>query len=113
MRYRTDLYSSIKNKIHGCKGGINKMYTQVKTSYQEPLYTLSEAEKLIDWNRHKTTQKKKIKKRYFIKQKLSGVATLLIGIATPILLQDLTLSIFAIPFGVFLIVTKQKVMTIN
>lgn len=89
------------------------MYTGVKTSYQEPLYTLTEAQQIIDWNRHKSALYHKQRRNYFIKQKLSGVATLLIGIATPILLQDLTLSIFAIPFGVFLIVTKQKVMTIN
>ncbi|MSA02194.1 hypothetical protein GKG47_09095 [Lactonifactor sp. BIOML-A3] len=89
------------------------MYTQVKTNYQEPLYTLTEAEKLIDWNRHKATQKHKAKRNYFIKQKLSGVAMLLIGIVTPILLQDITLSLFAIPFGIFLMVTKQKVMTLN
>lgn len=87
------------------------MIVQYKTSCQEPLYTLTEAEKIIDYNRSKARQKQKAEKLYYIKQRLSGIAMLAIGIITPFLLDgDATFSLLAVPMGVGLIVTKQKIM---
>lgn len=49
---------------------------------------------------------------YFIKQKLCGVVMFIIGIVCPILFDgDVTFSLFAIPTGIGLLVTKQQIMT--
>ena len=57
--------------------------------------------------------RRKEDRRYFIKQRLCGLAMLIIGIATPILLDgDATVSLFAVPLGLYLIFTRNKVMTI-
>lgn len=48
---------------------------------------------------------------YFIKQKLCGLAMIVIGIICPILLDgDATFSLIAIPIGIGLLVTKQRLM---
>lgn len=50
-------------------------------------------------------------KKYYIKQKLSGVIIAAIGIIMPILDNgNATFTLFALPLGVYLIVTKEKVM---
>lgn len=87
------------------------MISHHKTSGYVPLYTLTDAEKIIDYNRNRTRQKQKAERAYFIKQKLSGLTILTIGIITPILLDgDATFSLIAMPIGIGLIITKQKVM---
>ena len=48
---------------------------------------------------------------YYIKQKLSGFTMAAIGIITPILLDgDATFSLVALPVGIWLLFTKEKVM---
>ena len=48
---------------------------------------------------------------YYIKQKLSGLTMAAVGIITPILLDgDATFSLIALPLGIWLIFTKEKVM---
>lgn len=48
---------------------------------------------------------------YYLKQKLVGAIIMFIGIALPILLEgDGTASLFIIPLGTFLLLTKEKVM---
>lgn len=65
------------------------------------LYTLDEAEKII--NRRRI---------YFLKQRLSGLLMLMIGIICPIVFDgDATFSLFAMPMGIGLFVTKQRVMS--
>ena len=65
------------------------------------LYTLEEAWKIISRNR-----------LYFLKQKLCGLLMMVIGIICPIVFDgDATMSLFATPLGVFLLVTKQRVMS--
>lgn len=64
-----------------------------------------------EFKRYESMRKKE--RWYFIKQKLCGLAMLIIGIATPILLDgDATVSLFAVPLGLYLIFTRNKVMTI-
>ncbi len=78
----------------------------------ETVYTYEEW--LKEYNRRKT--KKRIKQRaeqlYYIKQRLAGVIMVAIGIVTPFVLgRDATFSLFALPLGIFLILTHEKVMT--
>jgi hypothetical protein len=75
------------------------------------LYTLEDAEKLIDYKRQKEYSRKKSIATYYIKQKLSGFVMVAIGIITPIVLDgDATFSLIALPLGIYLIFTKSKVM---
>ena len=66
-----------------------------------------------EWERIHTqkARKRKAERVYYIKQKLSGLTLAAIGIITPILLDgDGTFSIIALPLGIWLIFTKEKVM---
>lgn len=48
---------------------------------------------------------------YFLKQKLCGLIIAGLGVLIPFLLDgDATVSIILIPFGLFLVFTKQRVM---
>lgn len=84
----------------------------------EKLYTLEEAKEIIEEeNKQKAIRmaKRKARKRaetiYYMKQKLSGLTMVAIGIITPILLGgDATFSLVALPLGIWLIFTKEKVM---
>lgn len=61
------------------------------------------------WNRKHAADK--AERRYFIKQKLSGLTVAAIGIITPILLDgNATFSLIALPLGTWLLFTKEKVM---
>ena len=65
------------------------------------LYTLEEAEKIINKRR-----------LYFLKQKLCGILMMVIGIICPIVFEgDATFSLLAVPIGIGLMVTKQRVMS--
>ncbi len=81
-------------------------------------YTLDQARQIIaEENRQKAirTAERKARKRaekiYYIKQKLSGLTMAAVGIVMPILLDgDGTFSIIALPLGIWLLFTKEKVM---
>ena len=81
-------------------------------------YTLDQARQTIpEENRQKAIKiaERKSRKRaeaiYYIKQKLSGLTMAAIGIITPILLDgDATFSLIALPVGIWLMFTKEKVM---
>lgn len=61
--------------------------------------------------RRKPTRRQKAERIYYTKQKLSGLTMATIGIFTPFLLDgDATVSLIALPLGLFLIFTKEKVM---
>ena len=61
------------------------------------------------WNRKHAADK--AERKYYIKQKLSGLTLATIGIITPILLcGDATFSLIALPLGIWLMFTKEKVM---
>ena len=81
-------------------------------------YTLDQARQIIaEENKQKAIRKAERKARkkaetiYYIKQKMSGLAMAVIGIITPILLDgDCTFSLLALPVGIYLLFTKEKVM---
>ena len=81
-------------------------------------YTLDQAKQIIaEENKQKAIiraerkARKKAETIYYIKQKLSGLTMAAIGIIMPILLDgDGTFSIIALPLGIWLIFTKEKVM---
>lgn len=51
-------------------------------------------------------------KQYFIMQKLSGLVMLLIGLISPICCDgDGTFLLIALPIGIYLLFTENKVMT--
>ena len=90
--------------------------TNIVSTYD--YYTLDQARQIIsEENRQKAIRRaerkarKRAEKIYYIKQKLSGFAIATIGIITPILLDgDATFSLFALPVGIWLLFTKEKVM---
>ena len=81
-------------------------------------YTLDQARQIIaEENRQKTIiraerkARKKAEKIYYIKQKLSGLVLASVGIITPIICDgDATFSLIALPLGIWLLFTKEKVM---
>lgn len=78
----------------------------------ETVYTYEEWIK--EYNRREA--KRRIRQRtehlYYIKQRISGAIIAVIGIVTPFVLDgDATASLFALPLGIFLLLTKRKVMT--
>lgn len=78
----------------------------------ETVYTYEEW--LKEYNRRET--KRRIKQRterlYYMKQRISGAVMAAIGIITPFLLDgDATVSLFVLPLGIFLLMTREKVMT--
>ena len=90
--------------------------TNIVTTYD--YYTLDQARQIIaEENKQKAIRKaeRKARKRaeaiYYIKQKLSGLTMAALGIITPILLDgDCTFSLFALPVGIWLLFTNEKVM---
>lgn len=78
----------------------------------ETVYTYEEWLKEYNRREAKRRIKQKTEHLYYMKQQLSGVMMAAIGIITPFLLDgDATFSLIALPLGIFLIVTKEKVMT--
>lgn len=71
-------------------------------------------DEIMNYGEFKRYESRRKKERwYFIKQRLCGMAMLIIGIAIPIILDgDATVSLFAVPLGLYLIFTRNKVMTI-
>ena len=78
----------------------------------ETLYTLEDAEKIVHRIDQILINSKKRKVIYFTKQKICGAVMFGIGIVCPILLDgDATFSLLAVPLGIYLLVTKQQVMS--
>ena len=77
----------------------------------ETVYTYEEW--LKEYNRRET--QRRIRQRtehiYYLKQRFSGLIMTTVGIATPFVLQDVTFSLVALPLGIFLLITKERVMT--
>lgn len=77
----------------------------VKLNYTEQL-TFSEWEQI----HNALKEEKRIEKRYFRKQKALGGALVAFSVLLPLLLQDITASVFLLPLGVGVMVTKDKVI---
>lgn len=85
------------------------MNTAIKLNTEtiETVMTYSEWEKIHT----QKARKRKAERTYYIKQKLSGLIMSAVGIITPILLDgDATFSLIALPVGIYLLFTKEKVM---
>ena len=90
--------------------------TNIVSTYD--YYTLDQARQIIaEENKQKAIRRaeRKARKRveaiYYIKQKLSGLTLAAIGIITPILFGgDATFSLIALPLGIWLLFTKEKIM---
>ena len=85
------------------------MNTAIKLNTEtiETVMTYSEWEKI----HIQKERKRKAERAYYIKQKLSGLTMTSIGIITPIICDgDATFSLIALPLGIWLIFTKEKVM---
>ena len=74
------------------------------------MYTLDEAREII----HKERAKQKAKRlsifKQKIKQKMLGIAMIGISVLIPILLKDITVSVFTLPLGAYLLLTKEKLI---
>lgn len=78
----------------------------------ETVYTYEEWLKEYNRRESKRRTRQRTEHLYYMKQKLSGAVMAAIGIVTPFLLDgDATFSLFALPLGIFLLLTKEKVMT--
>ena len=77
----------------------------VKLNYTETL-TYTEWEQI----HNALKEEKRIEKRYFRKQKALGGLLVLCSVLCPLLLQDITASVFLFPLGVAVMVTKEKVI---
>lgn len=78
----------------------------------ETVYTYEEW--LKEYKRRETKRRirQRIEHLYYLKQKLSGAIMAAIGIITPFVLDgDATFSLVALPLGIFLLLTREKVMT--
>lgn len=85
------------------------MNTSIKLNTEtiENVMTYSEWEKIHT----QKAKKRKAETIYYIKQKLSGLTMAAVGIITPFILDgDATFSLFALPVGIWLLFTKEKVM---
>ena len=80
------------------------MYARQITS--EQTYTLREAKRIINAER----QAKREALLYYAKQKLLGVVAIGVSIASPLLIQDATISVIMLPLGLYLLFTKEKVI---
>ncbi len=77
----------------------------------ETVYTYEEW--LKEYNRRET--KRRIRQRteylYYLKQRISGLIMVATGIIAPFLLgRDATVSLFVLPLGIFLLLTKERIM---
>lgn len=77
----------------------------VNLNYTEQL-TYSEWEQI----HNAIKEEKRTEKRYFRKQKAVGGLLVLCSVLIPLLLQDITASVFLLPLGVGVMVTKDKVI---
>lgn len=80
------------------------MYARQITT--EETYTLREAKRIINAER----QAKREALLYYAKQKLLGVVAIGVSIASPLLIQDATISVIMLPLGLYLLFTKEKVI---
>ena len=82
----------------------NAKYT-VKVNHNETL-TFAEWEAI----HNAIKEENKAERKYYAKQKTIGGVLVICSILLPILLQDITASVFLFPLGVSVMVTKDKVI---
>lgn len=77
----------------------------VKVNYSEQL-TYTEWEQI----HNALKEEKRTEKRYFRKQRILGGLLVLCSVLLPLLLQDITASVFLLPLCVGVMVTKDRVI---
>lgn len=82
------------------------------------LYTLDEARQLLleeaeraQEARNFEKKKARHERRYFIKQRTIGLALIVLSLMLIIAVRDATAAIFMIPIGLFIMLTKSRVLT--
>lgn len=79
----------------------------------ETVYTYEEW--LKEYNRREAMRRirQRTERLYYIKQRLSGAIMTAMGIVMPLMLDgDATFSLFVLPLGIFLLLTREKVMVV-
>lgn len=77
----------------------------------ETVYTYEEWLKEYNYQKAKWRIIQRTEHLYYLKQKLSGAIMAAIGIVMPFILDgDATFSLVALPLGIFLLLTREKVM---
>ena len=87
------------------------MLAQYKTNTPiETVYTYAEWKKIYNRRMARKRAKRRAEATYYIKQKLSGLVMVAIGVLIPFVCDgDATISVLMLPLGIFLMVTKEKV----
>ena len=84
------------------------MLKEIKTSCYEPLYTLTEAEKIIDLQRSKNQKRVSI---CFFKQRACGALMIVFGCVVAVIDNTAGMAaIVCIAIGIGLVITRQIVM---
>lgn len=87
------------------------MLDEVRTSYSEPLYTLTEAEQIIDLQRARSARHKVAMRTYYLVQRACGLVFVIIGCLLPLFDRTTGMeSIICVLIGIGLITTRQMVM---
>ena len=85
----------------------------VYSNIEEIKTTFTYKEWLKEYNRRES--KRRIRKRtkyiYYMKQRLFGAVVAVMGIVALFILNDATFSLVALPLGIFLLLTEEKVIT--
>ena len=107
-RNRSAFYSVHNRQNHR---RVRNMLTEIKTSCYEPLYTLTEAEKIIDLQRARRSRNQKRVIICFIKQRICGVLLIVLGCVVTVIDNTAGMAaIVCIAIGIGLIITRQIVM---
>lgn len=78
----------------------------------ETVYTYEEWLKEYNCRETKRRIRQRTEHLYYMKQRLSGTIMATIGIIMPFVLDgDATVSLVVLPLGIFLMMTREKVMT--
>ena len=79
-------------------------------TYKEMLED-SEVLYYLDREYQRKKQAKRKRALYYLKQKLSGLLLVVLSVITPMLLDgDATASLLFFPLGIYLMITRQKIM---
>ena len=90
---------------------MNNTYNKTSNAIIE-YYTLDQASEILrEEARQKREEEKKERFFYFLKQKMMGIALIIISILIPIVNNgDATASLITLPLGLFLLFTKEEVI---
>ncbi len=78
---------------------------------EKRLYTLEEARQIIAQEETERKEAHKIRVKYYIRQKIIGLFFIVIALAIPLLTEgDATTSLIFVPFGIYLMTTKEKII---